>query len=276
MSALAAYALGVALPMVLLRRKFGLRFIGLTGGIASGKSATSSYLSSPPHSFPLIDFDLIAREVVTPGHRTGALDKIVRVFGEGVLKEPAADSTSDAPRTLDRTKLGALIFSNPAARSKLNSLMRVPIWSTFLLHSCDLFFRRGARTILIDVPLLFEVGLNRICDESIVVRVSPEVQSARLQARDTIAAQEAQAKINAQWSLDKKAALADVVIDNDGSLAQLQAKLDGWAEAERRREARKAQWTSWRGWVPTVPAILAGLILAPLSVAITAWIRSAL
>jgi len=152
------------------------RSLGCSGGISSGKSSVSSYLQSPRHGVALLDFDLIAREVVTPGHPSGALQSIRRRFGDGVLQ---------ADGSLDRAKLGAIIFGDAQARAKLNKAMQWPIWRTFLLHAGRLFFCEGRREVVLDVPLLFESKISAICSENIVVYTSPDVQKERLMKRGT-------------------------------------------------------------------------------------------
>ena len=147
-----------------------------SGGISSGKSSVSSYLQSPRHGVALLDFDLIAREVVTPGHPSGALQSIRRRFGDGVLQ---------ADGSLDRAKLGAIIFGDAQARAKLNKAMQWPIWRTFLLHAGRLFFCERRREVVLDVPLLFESKISAICSENVVVYTSPDVQKERLMKRGT-------------------------------------------------------------------------------------------
>jgi dephospho-CoA kinase len=147
-----------------------------SGGISSGKSAVSSYLQSPKHRLPLIDFDLIAREVVQPGHRSGGLEAVKRVFGAGVLQ---------ADGTLDRAKLGTLIFNDPSARARLSATLRPAIWSTFARQALRMFFLQGHREVVLDVPLLFESKLSWLCSDTMVVNVSPDVQRERLMKRGT-------------------------------------------------------------------------------------------
>ena len=147
-----------------------------SGGISSGKSSVSAYLQSPRHGVALLDFDLIAREVVTPGHPSGALQSIRRRFGDGVLQ---------ADGSLDRAKLGAIIFGDAQARAQLNKAMQWPIWRTFLLHAGRLFFCEGRREVVLDVPLLFESKISAICSENVVVYTSPDVQKERLMKRGT-------------------------------------------------------------------------------------------
>jgi len=260
MSGPAAYALAVAVPLLLLRRGFGLRFIGLTGGISSGKSSVTRYLSGPAHRLPVIDFDAIAREVVVPGHRSGALQAVRKAFGDGVLREDG---------TLDRAKLGAIIFNDPTARARLSATMRPAIWSTFARQALHLFFREGHREVVLDVPLLYESGLSWLCSDCVVVYVSEETQRARLMQRDAIDAAVADSKIRAQWSLDRKKALADVVIDNDGTIDELHQKLDAWLAAHNEKLNR--HW--WRAWVPTVPTVLIAAAVVPATLALTAAAR---
>lgn len=137
----------------------------------------SSYLQSGRHGVALLDFDLIAREVVAPGHPSGALQAIRRRFGDGVLQ---------ADGGLDRAKLGAIIFGDAKARANLNAAMQWPIWRTFIMHAARLFFCEGRREVVLDVPLLFESKISAICSETIVVYCTPEVQKERLIKRGTV------------------------------------------------------------------------------------------
>jgi dephospho-CoA kinase len=171
--------------------------------------------------------------------------------------------------TLDRAKLGQIIFNDPSARARLSRTMRPAIWLTFLRKALHLFFREGHREVLLDVPLLFESGLSWLCSDTLIVYVGPETQRARLMARDAIEAQAAEAKMNAQWSLEKKKKMADVIIDNEGSIEELHAKLDAWIAAHSDKQQR--HW--WRAWMPTVPTVLLTIAIAPAVLVLTAFSR---
>ena len=196
-SSLLCFVVSYSVVSLLLSRVFGLGFVGLTGGIATGKSTTSGLLQSGHgrwcgcrcgSPWPVIDFDLLAREVVKPGRR--AYRAIVQLFGPSVLL-PNGE--------LDRRALGARCFADRALLKKVAAFQRGPILMEFARQALVLFFLRGAREVLLDVPLLFEGGLYRVCDESVLVDAQSDVQKERVMQRDNVDLKTAEDKINAQW-----------------------------------------------------------------------------
>ncbi|HEX4059925.1 MAG TPA: dephospho-CoA kinase [Streptosporangiaceae bacterium] len=192
---------------------------GLTGGIASGKSEVSRRLAGL--GAVLIDADAAAREVVardTPG-----LAEIVQVFGPGILGPDGA---------LDRPRLGEIVFSDAALRGKLNAIVH-PLVSERMLEE-----ERSAApgsVIVHDVPLLTENGLASLYDMVIVVDVPVQTQLERLTRLRGMPAGQAQARIDAQATREERLAIADIVIDNSGSLADLDRQVDDlWEELRRR------------------------------------------
>lgn len=186
------------------------RRVGLTGGIASGKSTVSRRLAEL--GAVVIDYDRLAREVVEPG--SPALDLIAQRFGPSVI---AVDGT------LDRPGLGAVVFSDPAALEDLEAITHPAIR--------DLAARREAaasadQVVVHDNPLLVEMGAAEACDVVIVVDVPEEVQVARMVADRAMAESDARARIAAQAQRDTRLAAADVVIDNTGTLEQLNARVE--------------------------------------------------
>lgn len=184
--------------------------MGLTGGIASGKSTVSRQLADL--GAIVIDYDLLAREVVEPG--SPALDLIADRFGPGVI---AADGR------LDRPALGALVFSEPTALKDLEAITHPAIR--------DLARRRqdqaGPGAVVVhDNPLLVEMGAAAACDVVIVVDVPPEVQVARMVSDRGMSEQDARARIAAQAPRETRLAAADVVIENTGTREQLSARID--------------------------------------------------
>ena len=192
---------------------------GLTGGIASGKSEVSRRLAGL--GAVLIDADAVAREVVEPG--TPGLAEIVQAFGPGILGPDGA---------LDRPKLGEIVFSDAGLREKLNAIVH-PLVSERMLEK-----ERSAppgSVIVHDVPLLTENGLASLYDVVIVVDVPVTVQLERLTRLRGMPAAQAQARIDAQASRGQRLAIADIVIDNSGSLADLDRRVPRlWAELCRR------------------------------------------
>lgn len=194
--------------------------VGLTGGIASGKTAVSDRLAA--RGAAVIDTDLLAREIVEPGEP--ALAELEAAFGAGVLR---------ADGTLDRKALGAVVFADPAARARLNAITHPRIRERMVARLQALRAADPAPPVaLLVVPLLFENGLDRLVEESWVVDVDDAVQRARLVTRDGLTPQEADARIAAQMPRTEKLARATRAIRNDAGLAELDAEIARvWREA---------------------------------------------
>ena len=181
-----------------------MKVIGLTGGIACGKSTVSEVLRK--EGAAIVDADAIAHELSRPGG--GVYDFYVREFGEGIL---AADGA------LDRAAIARRVFSDPALRDEVNARVHPLIRRTAMDRIADLR-EEGHAAVVLDAPLLFEAGWHRLVDESWVVAVPPDVQLMRLMARNPeMSEAEARARIAAQMPLAEKCAHADIVIDNGGA-----------------------------------------------------------
>src|SRR5690625_358053 len=178
--------------------------IGLTGSIASGKSTVSAMVKEL--HIPVVDADKLARDVVEPGE--DAYGDVVHAFGEEILL---------ADRTIDRKKLGEIIFSHVEKREQLNSIVH-PAIRKAMLQERDEYVENGANGDVEDNPLLFESKLTHFVDKTIVVYVEESVQLDRLMKRDAYSEVEANQRIKSQISMKEKASLADAVIDNKGSL----------------------------------------------------------
>lgn len=181
-----------------------MRVIGLTGGIASGKSLVSRLLREL--GALVIDADQIAREVVEPGKP--AYHSILREFGNQVLNPDGS---------LNRQALGRLVFSDPRKLERLNQITHPLIIAEIqkLLKSYRLLFPEKA--VVLDAPLLYEAGLESIVDEVWVVYVDYPTQLQRLMERDGLTREEARRRIEAQLPLEEKVKRADRVIDNRGT-----------------------------------------------------------
>jgi dephospho-CoA kinase len=192
-----------------------VRQIGLTGGIASGKSAVAECLAEL--GAVIIDSDVLAREVVQPG--TPGLAAVADRFGPGVL---AADGS------LDRAALGAVVFADPQARADLEAIIHPAVRA----RASALSAAAPADAVVVQViPLLVEAGLVDAFDQVVVVDVDPDLQMERLQRRNGYSREEAAARVAAQAPRDVRLAQADVVIENNGTLTELVAKVDRfWAE----------------------------------------------
>ncbi|AMX82648.1 dephospho-CoA kinase [Geobacillus subterraneus] len=185
--------------------------IGLTGGIASGKSTVSAMMREL--GLPVIDADEAARAVVEPGEE--AYRQIVAVFGPDVLQENGE---------IDRAKLGAIVFNNEQERKKLNAIVH-PAVRRKMLAEKEKLVRSGAKTVVLDIPLLFESGLTDWVDRVLVVYVDDDVQLRRLMVRNGFTEEEALARIRAQWPLEEKVKRADAVIDNNGTMEETRRQL---------------------------------------------------
>jgi dephospho-CoA kinase len=200
--------------------------VGLTGGIGAGKSEVSSRLAG--YGALVIDADQIAREVVEPG--TPGLAQVVGLFGTGVL---APDGT------LDRRRLGEIVFGDDELRAKLNSLIH-PLVGARLR---ELEQGADADAILVeDVPLIAENDLADFYDLVVAVDVPPRLQEERLVRDRGMTPDQVAARMAAQASREQRLAIAGIVVDNSGSLAELDREVgELWAELSRRARSSPAQ-----------------------------------
>ena len=190
--------------------------IGLTGGIASGKSTVAKILER--FGAAVVNADVLAREVVEPGRE--AWNEIVDAFGDQVLQPD---------RALDRQKLRALIFNQPEARKKLESIIH-PRVRALADERIRKHAAAGYAVVVYEVPLLFEGNLHEWLRPVILVACDVDTQRQRLQQRDQLGAAEAQKHIDAQMSLEEKRRLADYVIENNGSLEDLEREVQAVLE----------------------------------------------
>ncbi|MBU5441608.1 dephospho-CoA kinase [Paenibacillus sp. MSJ-34] len=187
--------------------------LGLTGGIATGKSTVSSLLEE--RGALIIDADRVAREVVLPG--SPALQQVAERFGQAVLLEDGS---------LNRKKLGEIVFADEAERKALESILHPAIRSV-MRERMEAFERDYPdKLVVADIPLLYESGLESMYEEIMVVYVPREVQLQRLMKRDGMSAEEAGKRLNAQFDIEWKKRQADYVIDNRGSLDETKKQID--------------------------------------------------
>ncbi|MBY3622182.1 dephospho-CoA kinase [Acinetobacter sp. CUI P1] len=186
--------------------------IGLTGGIASGKSTVSALLVSK--GARLVDADVIAREVMLPGHEV--LAAAVKQFGSEILFPDG---------TLNRGKLGDIVFQDPAALQALNNLTHPAIRREIKDRMNSMEEEDPKKLIIVDIPLLFESGLESMFHEILVVYVPREVQIARLMERNGLSLEQAEARLNAQMDIETKRNKADYIIDNSGELAHTEQQV---------------------------------------------------
>lgn len=184
--------------------------LGLTGGIGSGKSTVAELLRR--RGAVVIDADLLAREVVEPG--TPGLAALVRLVGEQVLLPDGR---------LDRASLGRLVFADPALRAQVEQVVHPAVRA----RAAELEAAASPGSVVVHmIPLLVETGQQDDFDQVIVVDADPATQLARVQARDHLDREQAQARVAAQASREQRLAAADLVIDNSSDLAALEEQVD--------------------------------------------------
>ena len=191
--------------------------IGLTGSIATGKSTVSTMLRDA--GMPIVDADVVAREVVEPGTHT--LEAIKLAFGPGVIENGV----------LNRSQLGNIVFGNQSDLQRLNAIMQPAIRSV-MADKINFWRTQHVPVLILDIPLLFEreYDKNYHVDKIIVVSADPEVQLARLKSRDSLDERQAKNRMRTQMPIAEKVARADYVINNNGDKSQLKAQVDNLIE----------------------------------------------
>lgn len=200
--------------------------VGITGSIASGKSTVARRLKD--RGIPVIDLDKVGHEVLRKRHE--AFEPVVEAFGEGILGEEGE---------IDRKKLGALVFADPAARERLNQIMHPRIRAEEA-RRIDAMAEAGETAVATEAALLIETGQRRRFDLFVVVGCAPEIQTARLIKRDGCTAEEAKQRIESQLSFERKKTEADWVIDTSGEKEITLTETDRLAEEIKRRAAARA------------------------------------
>lgn len=193
-----------------------MKLIGVTGGIASGKSAVSAILRRL--GAEVIDADALAREIVAP-HQP-AWEEIVRIFGNDILQPD---------NTLDRKKLRKIVFDYPEARKQLEAIThpRIRQLAQQRIKDCA---AGGASLVVYEAPLLFEAKIHLWLRPVILVACDATTQRRRLQERDHLTETEIEQHLGAQMSLEEKRKLADYVVENNGTLRELEAKVTALVE----------------------------------------------
>lgn len=202
--------------------------LGVTGGLGSGKSSVARLFGEL--GAPVIDADQVAREVVAPG--TPGLSAVIEAFGRDYL---APDGT------LDRRRLGQLVFADPAARRRLEAIIHPEVIRA-MRSRAEALERAGSRVVVLEVPLLFEAGLAGEVDKVVVVDAPEEERLARVVTRDGLSPEEARERLAAQLPLAEKVRWADYVIDNAGPWEKTRLQVERlWGEiqsAETHRSGR--------------------------------------
>jgi dephospho-CoA kinase len=192
--------------------------IGLTGGIASGKSTVSNMLKEM--DITVIDADVEARLAVEKGEP--AYQKIIAEFGDDILLDT---------EEIDRVKLGSIIFHDAEKRQLLNSIVHPEVRNR-MNNQVEAAKVRGEQVMVLDIPLLFESKLTHMVEKTILVYVDRDIQLNRLMERNDLSLEDAEARISSQMPLSDKVALADAVINNNGSISETKKQvievLTGW------------------------------------------------
>jgi dephospho-CoA kinase len=220
--------------------------VGLTGGIATGKSTVSNLFRK--HNLPIIDADILARKAVEPG--TSAFNRILKTFGDDLILFDSAGNVTG----LDRAALGKRVFNgDEAAREKLNAIVHPAVRWLMVKAVIWEWLVNGSAVVVLDIPLLFESRLDRFCGVTVVVSTAPELQLQRLLERDhRLSEEDARGRIASQWKVENKKVLADVVIENDSSRDALEERVNQVVHLF----SRSRLWT----WLLRIPLI--GLLSA--------------
>ncbi len=190
-----------------------MKTIGLTGGIASGKSTVAKMLKEK--GAYLLDADKLAREVVEPDEP--AWRQIVDWLGESILQPD---------RHIDRSKLASLVFDDKSKLEKLNKIVHPQVGYRFKALKEEILLKDPEAVIVYDIPLLIEAGMQKMVDHIVLVFVPREVQIQRLQQRDGLSRREAELRLKAQLPLEEKRKQAHTVIDNSSSLEETARQVD--------------------------------------------------
>ena len=192
------------------------RRIGLTGGIASGKSTVGRWLEA--RGWPVLDADQFARDAIGPGQPQTLA--VLERYGEVVA--------IDGRNAINRAALGRIVFSDASERAWLEQLIHPVVRTRF---DQALVALQDAPVVVLMIPLLFEAGLTSLCSEIWLVDCDEQQQLTRMMQRDGLDAVQARARLDAQWPLARKRPLADRLIDNRGTVEELEAQLNRYAPA---------------------------------------------
>lgn len=200
--------------------------VGLTGGIACGKSTVAEMFVRL--GAYLIDLDKLAHEVQEPG--APAWRKIIDYFGDDVVGDD---------QKIDRNKVAAIVFNQPEKLKALNDIVHPSVYEEWQARLKSIITRDPRAIILSDIPLLFEARMQSLFDLTIVVMIPPEEQIVRLMARNGMAEEEARKRIKNQMPIGDKAGLADIVINNQSSIADTRKRVqEVWSELIRREKEK--------------------------------------
>ncbi|KAF0468135.1 dephospho-CoA kinase [Pediococcus pentosaceus] len=185
--------------------------VGLTGGIAMGKTTISQFLKSK--AIPVVDADQIAHEILTVDE---VKVKLMDTFGESIL---------DKNQNIDRRKLVPIVFNDQRQLEKLNIIVQ-PYIRTEIVRQLDTF--SASKVVVLDAPVLFEQGYEKMADYLMVIKTSAQIQVERLMQRDSLNEIDAQKRIQAQMPIEEKVKKADIVIDTSGTIEETRSQVVKW------------------------------------------------
>lgn len=185
--------------------------VGLAGGIAMGKTTISQFLKSK--AIPVVDADQIAHEILTVDE---VKVKLMDTFGESIL---------DKNQNIDRRKLGPIVFNDQRQLEKLNIIVQ-PYIRTEIVRQLDTF--SASKVVVLDAPVLFEQGYEKMVDYLMVIKTSAQIQVERLMQRDSLNEIDAQKRIQAQMPIEEKVKKADIVIDTSGTIEETRSQVVKW------------------------------------------------
>ena len=188
---------------ILQKSKHSQRRIGLTGGIASGKTTITNYIRKHKN-IPILDADDLSRELIKPN--TYGYKKILDYFGNKII-----DNENNSERAINRKLLRHIIFKNSESKKWIEKLLH-PLIKEKMIEDCSQY--KNNQTIVLVIPLLFEAKFEDICTEIWLVKCPKELQKTRLITRDKVSEKEAYESINLQLSFEEKRKFADIILDN--------------------------------------------------------------
>lgn len=198
--------------------------VGLTGGIACGKSTVAQMFVTLGGY--LIDFDALAHEVQSPG--MPAWRDVLAQFGQEILRPD---------QTLDRVKLAAIVFNDPQKLQRLNEIVHPRVYDAWHRRLTQIKADNPRAIVFSDVPLLFEGGMQALFDLTILVRVTPQEQVERLMARNALCREDAELRLSCQMPIQDKVSLADIVIDNSCLIDSTKRRVaEVWQELQKRMQ----------------------------------------
>jgi dephospho-CoA kinase len=201
--------------------------VGLTGGIASGKSTVATMFAK--HGAHLIDFDGLAHEVQEP--EKPAWREVVNQFGEGILQPD---------KKIDRIKLGSIVFADKEKLIELNNIVHPLVYQEWHARLDKIGKKEKHAIILSDIPLLFEGNMQNLFDLTMLVLIAPKEQIRRLMTRNGVSKEDAEKRLKIQMPISEKISLADIVIDNEGNIPETEKRVrQVWKELLIREENKR-------------------------------------